>query len=239
MSDPSERASETQVSAWLGSQAHVTIPPEVAARVQEAIAAEASSRVGGAAVDLGAARRSAAGRYAGRRQPRVGRWLVAASVAAVAALGALVVPPLLDGRSDLLAGGDDSADAAGAESGVAAQSAPEQESSEQQQDDRGVTADLDDQDRIASLPPVPDDLVGLVVGVSPAPEAAPGCGDALAIAVDGTVLASADVDPQPGVVRDGVVLLVDEGMADAVWWVASCDSGPDQALGRSPGMPPP
>jgi hypothetical protein len=180
VSDPSERATEAQVSAWLGSQADVTIPPEVAARVQEAIAAEASSRVGGAAVDLDTARRSAAGRSAERRPPRVGRWLVAASVAAVAALGALVVPPLLDGRSDLLAGGgDDSADAAGAESGVAAQSAPEQESSDEQQDDRGVTADLDDQDRIESLPPVPDDLAGLVVGVSPAPEAARGCGEAL------------------------------------------------------------
>lgn len=225
MSDPSnELPDQARVSAWLRSHGDVAIPPEVADRLQQSLVAESRRRAVAPVVDLETRRESAAepGRLAARLHR--GRWLLAASVAALAALGALVVPPLLDGGSDLLAGGgDDSAATTGDSAEMEAQSLPEEAG------DRDERAGLD------ALPPVPAQLADLVLGTTSAVPAAPGCGTTLATAVDGTVLASAEAQTT----TRGVVLLVDEGGTTAVWWLPSCTSGPDQALGRSPGMPPP
>ncbi|MGA7688969.1 MAG: hypothetical protein WCA29_07035 [Jiangellales bacterium] len=219
-----EPLAQARVSAWLRSHGDVTIPPEVADRLQQSLAAESRRRAVAPVVDLETRRGPGTEPGPVATRPHRGRWLLAASVAALAALGALIVPPLLDGGSDLLAGGaDDSAATTSDSAEMEAQSLPEQ------------AGDLDERAGIDALPPVPAEVADLVLGISSAAPAGSSCGVTLAAEVDGTVLASAEA---PATTR-GVVLLIDEGGTAAVWWLPSCDSGPDQALGRSPGMPPP
>ncbi len=219
-----ERPDQARVRAWLRSYGDVAIPPEVADRLQQSLAAESRRRGVAPVVDLGTRRESAADPGPAAARPYRGRWLLAASVAALAALGALTVPPLLDGGGDLLAGGgDDSAATTSDSAEMEAQGLPDE------------AGDLDERAGIDALPPVPAEVADLVLGTGSAVTAAPGCGTRLAVAVDGTILASAESPTA----TPGVVLLVDEGPGTAVWWLPSCDSGPDQALGRSPGMPPP
>ena len=246
MSDPSEPLPQERVSAMLRSQGDVTIPPEVAERLQQAIAAEARRRRAAAVVDPvpGAddAHRQRVDVARTSQRPNRGRWLLAASVAAAAALGAVLLPPLLDGGSDLLAGGgDDTADTATDATRLQPQGLDGQESAVggggAQSSGTGAVEAPGARTSIENLPPVPEELQRLVLdsadGAPPGYGAPPGCGETLTEAVGGAVTASADVDMAPG----GVVLLVDEPSTTVVWWLPSCTSGPEQALGRSPGMP--
>jgi hypothetical protein len=238
VSDPSDDVNQARVAAWLRDEGAASIPPEVAGRLHDVIAAEARSRATPGVVDLDAQRDVRAVTRADT-QPGRRRWLLAASVAAIAALGALIVPPLLDGGADLLAGGgDDSAAADTDASEMEAQGLPEDGDADSDVEGTGqsVESAVAERAAIESLPPVPDEVAGFVLDPPDgAPLAAPGCGANLATRIDSTVRASAEVLTEPG----GVVLLVDEPTTTAVWWLPSCESGPGQARGRTTGMPSP
>lgn len=137
-----------------------------------------------------------------------GRWLlVAAGVAAAAVVGSAVLLPSMQGSDDSLAGSD-----------AAAESVPRDEAASA---DQAAPAD-------APLPEVPADLVALAT-TSGAASSPADCGSVLAQQVAGVVRGSQTVDDD----RAGVLVVLDEVEGRSVWWLPTCDSGPDQALGRS------
>lgn len=225
----------------------VPIPAEVALRVEQALAREAtdarpeamagtSASASSGGVDELAARRAASPGSTSRSP--ASRWLVAAAAAAVVVAAGLVLPRL-GGPDDLSAQrssaeqaaadaeGADAAGASGAQTtpgtaggagaGAGSQAAP----------GGGPPAVL-----VPGIPPLPPDLLAEAVALTPPGTAATGCGAELAAAVPGTVTAAAD----PASAAEGVLVLltVATEAAGQAWWLPSCTATPDTALGASP-----
>jgi hypothetical protein len=207
----------------------VPIPAEVALRVEQALAREAtdarpeamagtSASASSGGVDELAARRAASPGSTSRSP--ASRWLVAAAAAAVVVAAGLVLPRL--GGPDDLSAQRSSAQttpgtAGGAGAGAGSQAAP----------GGGPPAVL-----VPGIPPLPPDLLAEAVALTPPGTAATGCGAELAAAVPGTVTAAAD----PASAAEGVLVLltVATEAAGQAWWLPSCTATPDTALGASP-----
>lgn len=219
MSEPETPGAEHDaVRAWLAAEGpEVPMPPAVQQRVQAALADEATARAAADDPDVAPLRQG----------HRASRWLVAASVAALAVLGSAVVVPLLGGG-----GGDDSAAGGAAVDGVESERlAPSDtgEAASTETDSEVVPPPGDDSDESGPVEPpeVPDDVLATLDDESAA-EAPAGCGANLAARVDAQVLEALLV---PG--GAGVLVLLAEPSTDAAWWLSSCAALPEQALGRS------
>lgn len=215
------RREQDAVAGLLGSGVRERpIPPDVSARLAQALAAEAAARVPETRPDDLGARRS-------RSQPR---WLVAATVAGLAVVGgSLLVPRLgpdgLDPPEGQAGAGEGraEADAAAPDDGLAAASPSE-------------------------LPPVPADLLALGAAIVPGQQVpADGlCGAGLLTEPGTDVVGSAVVPPDvggdpagagegadAGPVATSVLVRTTGPSGSLVWWLPSCEAGPQEALGRS------
>lgn len=219
---------QTEVQQVLASASDTSVPPAVADRLQAAIAAEASRR-GAEVLPL---RRT-------RRRPTTQQWLAAAAAVAVALLGVGVLAPRAGDNSPTL---------------TDASTALEWAEDEQAQagDDEAVTGQDDEAGAPPTpaalagaveeaVPPVPKDLLALAddLGLEPSTDSedgtlmeyGTGCGQALVAASGGQVIGCRDMSDDP---RGGVLVLVAEPDAQVLWWLPSFDSGPGDAMGRSP-----
>lgn len=174
----------------------VPVPPEVARRVEAALAAAGSGHD-----------------RAGARPGRSG-WLLAAAAAALVVVAAAVVVPRLGGGVDttaLQADGQESADRVGA--ATSALPAPDP--------------------LVPGVPALPAALLERANEIDGPAAAPPGCGQALAGALDGTVVAALDpASPEESGVL--VVLTVPAAGPDRqAWWLPTCAAGPEQAWGAS------
>jgi len=142
---------------------------------------------------------------------------------ALALVGAGIVVPQITGPDEPLAGSDraelaESAADAGAGPGEGAAVVPDGEASDR-----------------ADGPALPDDLVvtaqRLLDDPSTLATAPAGCGAALVAASQGQVRAAGVLRGPPD---EGVLVVLGSGDDLVAWWLPSCTSGPDEALGASP-----
>lgn len=219
MTENDDPVVDPDLRAWLDSAPReLAMPPEVAARLHNALAREAATRAQAEPAVLPLPGRQPA-------PSRAGRWLLAASVAAVAVLGSTALVGLLGqggNDSDTAAIGGNQTEMLDDAAGAGDASATE-ESRVQGLD--GGSAPESDQ-LTAALPPVPADLLSLVD--DPSATAAPaGCGSPLAAEQDGEALRAVVAD-------EGVLVVMQESSDDTIWWLPSCASLAGDALGRSP-----
>jgi hypothetical protein len=211
---------DPDLRAWLDSAVEVVMPPEVAARVHDALAREAANRAQAEPASESPAEPAVLRLPARQPAPsRAGRWLLAASVAALAVLGSAALVGLLgegDDSDTAAIGGnqaemrDDAGDA----------SAPEESRVQ------GLDSGSESEQLMSALPPVPADLLSLVDDPSTT-AANSGCGSRLAAEQIG--------EPVRAVVADeGVLVVLQQSSEDTVWWLPSCTSLAVDALGRSP-----
>jgi hypothetical protein len=213
---------QARVQHWLRSSAPPpAIPAEVAARLSRAIAVEVDRRERAGAADV-----TASAQRQARWTPQV--WLTAAAVAAVALLGGVVGARLI-GPSDPVisaerAVGEPEADSAdGRLAGAGEDAARRSESSES--GDASVPQ---------GVPPLPGDLAAtatrLLDDPSELPPAPTDCGAALASQSRGRVSA-AGLLGAAAVRQVLVVVRTDDELV--AWWLPSCASGRDEALGAT------
>ena len=197
----------------------VSVPTEVAQRLQQAVAAQARGRD-----DRRVASLERAGDPADHAAPGRTRWVVAASAAALAVLGVGVLIPLLD-RADQVDGADVAAVITTPGTPDEATSAAESLTPEGSRDD--ATARVPDD---ANPMELPAELLALGRSLTPGESADPGCGRGLAAQVGAPVLASRDLGPSG---RAGVLVLLDGPTGETLWWLPGCGAGPSEAWGRT------
>lgn len=226
------------VRQWLAAQgAEVAVPDSVARRLHQVLEREAAARSAESsagtpadgsrpplrAVDE-AGRDFASGTSDAARAPaRVSRWLVAASVAALAVLASVVVIPMLgagedDSTAQTTVIGPEVSDALPGDT-AAGQAVPERSAPE----------------AVPALPPVPLELVDALDDPAATPAPA-GCGQQLAADQGADVLDAVLVRgllPGAGADDTGVLVWTRGPSADAVWWLPTCSSGAADALARS------